>query len=119
MMDFININLNSLKVNTPLKSGILYKKESCSVTGSKEEADLIRLITSKHWRRRSVHEMKTSMQRYNVEESIIDTFCSCITDCLKEVSKVFLGTDSYLFYLMNTGVLPQETSQNLRIYTLN
>ena len=42
-----NINLKSLKVNAPRKSGILYEKESRPPTGSKEEVDLIKLITEK------------------------------------------------------------------------
>ena len=44
----INANLNSLTINTPLKKvGIIYGKESQPPEGSKEEADLIILITSK------------------------------------------------------------------------
>ena len=41
----LNINLSSLKVNAPRKSGILYEKKSRLPTGSKEEVDLIKLIT--------------------------------------------------------------------------
>ena len=41
----LNINLKDLKVNAPQKSGILYEKESRPPTGSKEEANLIKLMT--------------------------------------------------------------------------
>ena len=34
------------------------------------------------WRQETVQAMKVSMQKYSVEENIIDIFCSCITDWL-------------------------------------
>mmetsp|Transcript_12419 Transcript_12419/g.26171 ORF Transcript_12419/g.26171 Transcript_12419/m.26171 type:complete len:85 (+) Transcript_12419:427-681(+) len=38
--------------------------------------------TRLHWRRKAVRRMKTSMEKHNVENSIVDVLCTCITEWL-------------------------------------
>ena len=59
--------------------------DKCCLCGAQETTEhIIRCNhpTRLHWRWKAIHKMQKHMKKHNVEDSITDAFCSCVTDWL-------------------------------------
>ena len=100
----------------------------CSAQETLEHVFRCNNATRIKWRRQSVLKLKISMQRHNLEESTVDTFCSCVIDWLDtgavEISKYHIRYHKAIgnqfqigWHRVNMGKLSQEWVQLQSQYT--